>query len=280
MYVTDFEYANRRLSEFGCIVCHINSDASMQEKDIGCDITFTTVKNNHTSINSATSTSYDNVYTTTFEIMKNPCKTSDDEMFLSPEEVRALVKWLNRREYHKFKLYNPDYEMPEIYYYGSFNVKQIWLGNKILGLSLTFTANAPYGLGEQIRFESYVLESNGTFSVFGDSDEIGTIYPNIKIECYADTGKGEEGFRITNKTTGNYTYIDNCKNGEIIYMDGNHKIIVTDREEHKETLYNDFNYEFLDIEVDASDWCENEYEVSHPCKITISYSPIRKVGVN
>ena len=62
MYI-DFEYANKRASDFDCVVGHFNTDSGIQESDIGCDITFTTVKNKHSSVHSVTSSTYENVYT-------------------------------------------------------------------------------------------------------------------------------------------------------------------------------------------------------------------------
>ncbi len=272
MYVIDFEYANKMLSDFGCMVCHINTNVDVKEVNIGCDITFKTVKNNHSSIHSLTSSSYEDVYTTTFEIMKNVCNKNSDDKYMTPQEARNIVKWLNRREYHKFKLFNPYYDIFDICYYGSFNVKQIMLNEKILGLSLTFTSSAPYGFGDTIEFSILTSKPNEKFSIFGDSDEIGIIYPNIKIICLQD-GKLE----IANKTTGTYIYIDDCSSGEIICMDGEHKIIISDKRDAN-ILSNNFNYEFLDIEVNESDSLENIYETSMPCEIFVSYSPIRKVG--
>ena len=40
MNFTDFEYNGRRLSEFGCIICCINSGGGLETKDIGNKITF------------------------------------------------------------------------------------------------------------------------------------------------------------------------------------------------------------------------------------------------
>ena len=57
MYV-DFEYANRRLSDFGCIICSINSNSGEYEVDIGCDITF---KNIDFSVNFIVM--FDNLFT-------------------------------------------------------------------------------------------------------------------------------------------------------------------------------------------------------------------------
>ena len=74
------------------------------------------------------------------------------------------------------------------------------------------------------------------------------------------------------------TEIANCINGETITLDGTYKIAVTDNEKHKETLCSDFNYSYLDIVVDE-EYSENVYSSTLPCEITVSYSPIRKVGV-
>ena len=273
MYV-DFEYANRRLSDFGCIMCHINTDSGMQEVDIGCDITFNTVKNSQSSLHRVTSSTYENVYTTTFEIMKNVCGKSQDDIFMTPDEVRQLTKWLNRREYYKFKMYNPDYDIASYIYFGSFNIKQIMLNKKVIGLSLTFTSNSPYALGEKLSVSLDISEENELVYLYGDSDEYGNIYPMMKIFFKEACNE----FTITNNTTGNVVYLRNCEKDEIVTLDGEFKIITTDNDEHT-TLYNDFNYEYLDILIDESDFNENEYEVSNPCIITIEYYPVRKVGV-
>ena len=79
---TDFEYAGKRLSDFGWITCHIDNRPGVSDLDIGCDITFNTVKNNHSSIHYATSTSYNNVCTSQpFVIMKNPCDKTNDDIY-------------------------------------------------------------------------------------------------------------------------------------------------------------------------------------------------------
>lgn len=277
MYATDFEYADKRLSDFNCVTCYINNSTGVSELDIGCDITFNTIKNNHSSIQYKTSTSYDNIYTTSFEIMKNPCsEASHEDMYMTYEEVRKLVKWLNRREHRKFKLLLHDNEIPDVCYYGSFNVKQIMVNDRVAGLSLTFTSNAPYGFGEEVDLEFDIASSDEYFYIHGDSDEIGLIYPNISVTCKQD---GE--LKITNLTTGTVMTVANCSENETIYINGEHKIITSDNEAHKTTtLYSDFEYEYLDILVDDSDFNENKYEVSMPCEIKINYSPIRKVGVN
>lgn len=269
----DFEYANKRLSDFGWVLCDFDSNKGVQEAEIGCNITFNTVKNNHSSIHSITSSTYENVYTKPFKIMKNPCIYHDDNIYATTQEIRALTKWLNRRVYHKFKPDKGEQESSDICYYGSFNIMEIVLYDKVVGLSLTFTSNAPYGFSDMNELSFSISEKNEKIFISGDSDEYGVIYPYVKITCNSNGT-----LQIKNLTTSNKVEIKNCSNNETIYMDGEHKIIYSDIREQSE-ICGDFNYEYLDIEIDDNDNCENEYEISIPCEITINYSPIRKVGV-
>lgn len=271
----DFEYDNKRLSDFGFILCRININSDSVETDIGCDITFTTVKNNHSFKHSKTSSVYENVYTTTFEIMKNPCLLIDDNVNMDDRDIRSIVKWLNRRNYNKFKPYRNDNNACNVHYFGSFNIKKISLGDNTIGLSLTFTSNSPYAYEEEICMSFSTTKSNELISIWGDSDELDLIYPNVKITCLSD---GD--LKITNITTNKCTYIKKCSYGETIYMDGEHKIIISDNEEHSKTLPNDFvGYDYLEIDLFDYNGNENIYEISFPCNIDISYSPIRKIGV-
>ena len=274
MFVTDFEYAEKRLSDFGYVMCHINTESGLRDVDIGCDITFNTVKNNHSSVQYITSSSYDNVYSMSFDIIKSKCDRDRDDIYLTSEEVRRLITWLNRREYRKLKLINATNADMSINYYGSFNVKQIMNGDKIIGLSLIFTSNAPYGFADEIYLKYDITSENEHFYLSGDGDEIGTIYPKVSVTFKQDC----EDFSILNVTTGTTLFLKNCFINETITIDGEHKVILTNTPEHN-TLYNDFNYEYLDIQVADDDFSENMYEVSAPCLITIEYSPIRKVGV-
>lgn len=187
---TDFEYAGKRLSDFGWITCHIDNRPGVSELDIGCDISFNTVKNNHSSIHYVTSTSYDNVCTSQpFEIMKNPCGKNQEDLYAIRDEIRVLTRWLNRHEYKKFKpLYDSD-EWADIHYYGSFNVKEKTIGDKIIGLVLTFTGNAPYGFGEQIvneiEMENNEVTSSGQVIYETDCAAVNPV--NIKL-----FGKGKQ----------------------------------------------------------------------------------------
>lgn len=272
---TDFEFAGKRLSDFGYIVCKFNSSSDATDVEIGCDITFNSVKNNHSSIRYKTSTSYENVYTTYIEIMKNPCRKNQDELYHQNEEISVLTTWLNRRGYHKFKPLSSTDDFSSVHYYGSFNVKEKVINDRVVGLCLSFEGNAPYGFGNSIKNE---FDENETFFIHGEGDEYTLIYPVVtvspKIDCV------DIPIEIENRTTGTKVILENLKANETIRLHGEHKIIVSDNEEHSSssTFYDDFNYEWLDIKIEDG-FYENEYYVNVPCYISIEYEPIRKVGV-
>ena len=278
MYITDFEYANQRLSDLGYVVCKISTSSGIEEVNIGCDITFNTVKNNNSSRHYNTSSYFDDVYSTTFEISKNTCGLQTADLAMSDLEVRQLTKWLNRRDKRnikKFIPYNRDIISSELNYFGSFNVNQIEFNGKIIGLKLTFVSDSPYALGEENSICITTSENNETFFIYGDGDDIGQIIkPKVIIKCLVD---GD--LKITNKTTKNEIYIANCINGEEILLDGEHGIIYSYNEFHNNTISSDFNYGYFDIQIDDGS-SENEYEISIPCSLVIKYAPPRKVGVS
>jgi hypothetical protein len=269
---TDFEYANKRLSDFGCIMCSINDSSGEAEIETGCDITFTSIKNGHTYIQSKTSTTYDNVCAASFDIIKYDC-LYDSDIRMDSLEIRALMKWLNRHDYYKFKPLNDTTFESDVYYFGSFNVTEVAIGEDVIGLRLTFTSNAPYGFTEPINLKYMMLDTSSTVSAFGSSDEYCTILPKIEIKCFSD---GD--FEIKNQTSGTSMNIKNCKLGEKITIDGEHKIIISNMREQTE-IANDFNYEYLDI-MSNEDSEENIYSSSLPCELSMTYVPIRKIGVN
>ena len=204
---TDFEFAGKRLSDFGWITCHIDNRPGVSELNIGCDITFNTVKNNHSSIHYATSTSYDNVCTSQpFTIMKNPCDKTNDDVYAMRNEIGFLTKWLNRHEYRKFKpLYDAD-EWADIHYYGSFNVKEKTINDKIVGLVLTFTGNAPYGFGEHI-FNEVDMDSN-EITASGESLHI-TDCASAPILDFTLQGKTEQNTVAGNQLFDKQLLLDN-----------------------------------------------------------------------
>ena len=288
MYCTDFEYAGKRLSDYGCIVCHISGSSDLNTVNMGSQITFNTVNLPQQNKFKIMSTQYSEAYTTTFEICKFNCNNRDDYKF-SQEEISALMRWLNKKNYNKFKMIYKDGECSNVYYMGTFNVQMITHAGDIVGLELTLQTNAPFGYYEPVEYVMDFSNVNDEFSVYDMSDEIGYIYPNsVTIECsnegylpenWEELGlyKNEGLLEINNSKDGERkTIINACVNGEVLTLDCENKII-TSSEKH-DGLYNDFNYNFIRISNSEYD-TENTFTVNKPCKITFTYSPICKMGI-
>ena len=107
MNLTDFEYNGQRLSEFGCMVCVINGSTSADTVDVGNKIKFNTINNqgkNNANRFTLYQSTYEDPFTKTIEICKNTCNDVDDK-YLSDEEVRRIVRWLNQKSFHKSDYY-------------------------------------------------------------------------------------------------------------------------------------------------------------------------------
>ena len=278
MYCIDFEYDGQRLSEYGCMVCHISSSPDLNTVNMGSQITFNTINLPQQNKFKLMSTQYSEAYTTTFEIGKFNCNTDEDHVF-TQEEISGLMRWLNKKKYNKFKMiYNKD-DFDNIYYMGTFNVQMITYCGKVIGLELTLQTNAPFGYYEPVECEMEFMTGGDDeeISIYDISDEIGHIYPqNVTIKCL---GSGD--LEIHNSQDGTRsTVVKGCIEGEILTLDGENKII-TSSENHVR-LYNDFNYNFIRIsnynENSIND-TQNTFTASLPCQISFSYSPICKMGI-
>lgn len=272
MICIDFEYAEHKLSDFGCIICHINSgaDGSVDNSNILSYNTLTSGNNKFDLLSSE----YNEPLTFTLEIAKNPCGGS---RFFTPAEISKIKAWLNRREFLKFSPIYDSEDYPKIYCNGSFNVSTIPYCGNIIGMELKFTSNAPYAYYEPITYSYTITTSNNKFKIYSMSDEVGYAYVNAKIKC---SKAGD--LQISNsKTETKITEIKNCISGEIITLNGKLKHISSNYQStnHK-TLYNDFNYSFPVIVREHDEInSENTFTVSLPCVIEITYSPICKLGV-
>jgi hypothetical protein len=104
------------------------------------------------------------------------------------------------------------------------------------------------------------------------SDEVGYIYCDATIKCLE--GGDLAIYNIDDNI--NDVIVNNCSAGEVITLRGQQKIIESDS--WHEALYNDFNYNFLRI-CNSYENTNNEFWASIKCEVTITYSPIRKVGL-
>ncbi len=154
------------------------------------------------------------------------------------------------------------------YYNVSFNVEKIKIADRLFGLRLTLESDKPFGYGQE-QSVTWEFSDITVSKILSDmSDEIGCIYPSLKIICNDD---GD--FTIQNLTFETTTTIANCSDGEVITIDGNTQIITTSDDSHK--VYEDFNYEFFKI-GNTYNSRKNMISVNMPCVVEITYTPIIK----
>lgn len=264
----DFEYAGFYLSDFGFVVCDFDSSSGTDIASAGSVITFNTVPRNKGKIWSLTSTQYDECIQTTIQICKNPNLYED--LRIDNDEYRSIMRWLNRREFLKFRLLTDDNTTDDTgFYMASFNVSKIKIQDVLYGLELTMETDKPFAYGEPQRIVINAKDTEREYDICDVSDEIGSIYPSMKITC---NGSGD--LMIYNDLENCTTEIKNCSEGEVITIDGDALFIETSLKSHT-TINNDFNYCFFRI-GNTYDKRNNRITVSLPCDIELSYMPVIK----
>lgn len=268
MYATDFEYDGIKLSDYGMMICSFNS-SSWETVSSGADITFNTVKSTGSNKFKYYGTKYNEAYTTTFQICKNPCIMNN--MYLESNEVSGIQRWLCRKDgFYKFCVVQDD--LKDTFWKATFSCKQILLAGKTIGLELTMHTDAPYAYLD-IDTISYSPIAGESFSIYDMSDEVGSVYPKVIISC-----KGNGTIKLQNSLDNKITVLTGVLSGERIILDGENKIIQTD---NSRSLANNFNYYFPRI-INTFNCRNNVYTLSSDsvnCDILFSYNPIIKVGL-
>lgn len=262
MIATDFEFDGEYLRNWGFMICNMDQDGF---KTVNSDsqISFDNVSLMRGKLFELTTSKYNNNLSLSFQI----CKRSDKSILtpITAQEAREIKRWLNRPTFKKFKLIQPYWH--DIYMMGSFNVENVMCEGKIFLLNLTFTSNRPFALHEPITYYINTTTENESFLFFDDSDEIGYIYPEIKITCLQD---GD--LNITNSNENRTTVILNCSANEVITFSEN-LIFSTSNLEHK--IQNDFNYIFFRISNSYGNR-KNILTFSLPVRAELTYSPYVK----
>lgn len=268
MELIDLEYDGIRLSSFNSMVCEIGNSSGVETVSIGNTLTLNTVKNCATNKFRLSSTQYDEPYTEVFQIAKYDCSNKDNHVY-SETEVAKIVRWLNQKEYKKFKKIYRDCEYSDMYYLGTFNLQKIKLGDEIIGLEMSFTANSFSAFYEFEPLE-VTLNTNEEFVIEDLSDELGYLYPSIEIECLEDGN-----LTISNSKMDADCVIKNCRKNEKIVINGEIKHLESS---HHDKLWNDFNFIYPKV-INDLDSNENIYKFSLACKIKFSYYPVCKAVI-
>lgn len=269
MYAIDFNYDGVFLSDFGFIICDFEPSDGANVSDNGAAIEFNKVSHDSGKKWGLASTKYGSCIQTTFDICKDPEITEHGEMWITDDEYRDIVRWLNRREFRRLYFIYDDLQNRDVRYYNaSFNVSKIKISEVLYGIRLTMETDKPFGYGKEIRLSWHVDDITKEYVLKDLSDEIGNLLPDIKITC-----QQSGDLTITNSNNSSPTVIKNCTTGEIITINGSTQIIQTSLSSH--AIQNDFNFEFFKISNTLSDR-SNRITFSLPCDVEIVYSPIIK----
>lgn len=264
MLAYDFEYDGLLLSDKGFVICHFDGNSGFNTISAGSQITFNKVSTLGGAKYEQTSSTYEECLTSTIQICKNTCDTN--EPIITLDEYRELMKWLNRKTFHKFKIIDDDYV--GVYFEASFNVSRIEVNGKLVGLELAMETNRPFALQEPRTITINNTEVNGKKTVVDFSDEEGYIYPKTVITC-----RGSGDLSIVNALENRTVLITGCIDGEIITMD--YPVISTSVSTHK--IQENFNWNFLRLANNYRQR-ENELTISIPCIIEMTYSPVIKIS--
>lgn len=265
MTATDFQYDGLNLSDWGYMLCQFDGNGGLETTSNGVEINFNTVPILNGSKHMLVNSDYEERIEATFQICKSTCDGTLEEIKIG--EFRDMATWLNRREFHKFKIL--DKQCLDFYYEGTFNVSKIELGGVLLGMELNLVTNRPYAIHEEVVLD-IVSESEGdTYTVIDVSDDEDFTYPTTTVTCLA---AGD--LKIHNDRENRTTYVRNCSIGEVITMD--YPMIDSSLVSHD--IQKDFNFVFPRI---AGDFVrkENKLTFSMPCKVQMRYSPAVKVGL-
>ena len=262
----DFEYDGEYLSQYGFVICKFGS-GGIDTVSNGSIINFNTVPTQYGAINELASTKYDECISATFQICIDPCNLDFREVTV--DEMRKIMRWLNRKGFHKFKLVDPEYT--NVYFEASFNVSRVEFDGMLVGFELEMTTNSPFAHMEPvtITIDNDILEGAAEKTVVCRSDDEGYIYPKMEIVM---NGAGD--LEIVNEFENRTMIIKNCSVGETITLD--YPVIQTSDSGHK--IMDDFNWMFFRL-ANTYDDRNNHITISLPCTIKMTYSPIVKVGI-
>lgn len=266
MYAVDFEYDGQYLSNYDFIICNFGNASDTDTISAGSKITFNTVSRNGGNKYSLIGTSYDECIQTTFDICKNP--ELYDDLYITNDEYRDIMRWLNRKEFLIFQIFDKGEEQDSCYYNASFNISKILFNDRLYGLQLEMETDKPFGYGQEQKMSWHVNDTSKSKVICDMSDEIGYIYPSMKITVHRD---GD--LSIRNEQESCTMVIKNCIADEVISIDGNTLIVSSSIKSHR--IYDDFNFEFFRIGNTINNR-NNKISVSLPCDLEIRYSPIIK----
>ena len=270
MILSDFEWCGQSGSLFGLLPCNFDTPAQ-ETNENGANLEFATVRAPGSDRHRPLSGRYTEALTGTFRVCKNPRITPSP--FFDTEDIRFFNRWLNRRDgYHKFKIWlKGESGYPDYYFRAFLNLKKLELGGRVAGLEITVTTDSPYACFEPRTAVMNLTPDAPRYTYTDISDEVGHLYPTFTILCSAS---GD--LSLQNSLSGIRSCIRGCSPGEVLTMDSEHKILSSSL--RGDAVMKSFNFGWLDI-MNTYENRRNTYSANLPCTVTMTYSPIAKVGL-
>lgn len=277
MYLTDFIFDGVKLSSLGYLVGSATT-SNNETASAGSKLDLQTVMNRGNNINQIITAQYNEPITASFDIIKLTCGDSSEQI-VSDREISYVMRWLNRTTYCKFKPIYNDSTFPDVFFNGTFiEISTIQMGGVVVGFSVTFIANTPYGYADYDNQQLNIMIPSGMETAskiyYDESDEYGIHYPEEFI-VHLSTG-GD--LNLTNELSNKTTIVENCIDGEVLIFDCIHRIITSNKASQHTTLYKDFNYVFPSL-CNTTETRENIFTSNISVEMSMTYKPIRKVGI-
>lgn len=297
----DFVFRGERLSDLDCMVAYMVTSPS-ESVSMGSTMTHETLYINSSYKSKKLHAKYEEPITATWDIFKKNCDSNNIISF-TDKEISHIMKWLGSKTSQKFiPIYDND-SYHGIYFMGTFNkIDAITQGSNVIGFTITFEAETPWGFGEPRTVKVSGSTDNWNFVVVDDSDDEGFFYPDKTVVKIGNIGSKNEFamyHKLANETTISFNsntgvveipenketvdgfdidliYVRNCVSNEILTFNSEYGIIESNKEHP--TLYNDFNYNYPRLFSEYRT-TKNVFTVSIPCEIEMTYSPIRKAGI-
>ena len=134
----------------GYMLCGFDGD--MATISNGSQLTFNTTSTMNGTKHELLSANYNECLTAKLQLCKNICMFPIEDMPISQEESRTLVRWLNRKQFHKLRIIFDDYF--DLWFEASFNLSKIERNGIVYGLELNMYTNRPFALLAPQRIQS------------------------------------------------------------------------------------------------------------------------------
>lgn len=276
MKVNDFTFADKTLADFNCICCNFDSNSGMVE--VGVELKLNQEKSSGSDWFNLYSTTYDEPFTLPLSICVNMCNSDIDHLTVA--QARKIQKWLSLKN-KKFRINCSGYE--NIYWIGNFSAKQVMINDQIIGFNLTFTANTPYALQDDLLINCDLSANIRETEFEINSDKYGCINADYIITCKEAGDLTVSSYYVDQENKlliiDRQFKIDNCSMGEVITINGTSQLVTSNINGRQ--LGKDCNFllpRLINTYQDVDETVKNRIVVNRPCTIKITYAPIAMIA--